>query len=274
MTRRPNAARWAQALVVVSSLTVTACGAARLALPATPGMPAADAADAFAQATSMCQGITTFSAELAVSGRVAGRRLRARLLAGTATPASMFLDAPAPFGASVFQLAARGDEATLILPRDRRVLERGRPDAVLEAMTGVPLSPADLHQALTGCVPAIDASGGREAGDLWRIIPGEQETYLHRVSAAAPWQLLAVIHRPVSRPAWRAEYRDFANGLPRTIQLVSEAAGRFDLRVALSQIEINAALDVATFVLRVPPEFAPITLDELREAGPLAEPDR
>ena len=141
-------------------------------------------------------------------------------------------------------------------------------------MTGVPLSPDDLHQALTGCVAAIDTSGGREAGETWRIFPGEHETYLHRVNANAPWQLLAVIHRPASRPAWRAEYRDFANGLPRTIQLVSEGASRFDLRVGLSQVESNAALDPATFVLRVPPGFTPITLDELREAGPLAEQDR
>ena len=51
----------------------------------------------------------------------------------------------APFGQPLFIFVATGDDATLLLPRDERVLEHGRPDAVLEAVAGVPLGAADLH---------------------------------------------------------------------------------------------------------------------------------
>ncbi len=46
---------------------------------------------------------------------------------------------------------------------------------------------------------------------------------------------------------------------------------RFDLRLALSQVEINGTLDPATFRVQVPAGAAPMTLEELRQAGPLAE---
>ena len=66
--------------------------------------------------------------------------MRGRLLAGLAAPASARLEAVAPFGPPVFIFVARDDEATLLLPRDRRVLEHGRPTAVLDAVAGVPMS--------------------------------------------------------------------------------------------------------------------------------------
>ena len=59
------------------------------------------------------------------------------------------------------------------------------------------------------------------------------------------------------------------NGLPRSIRLASADAERFDLRLALSQVEINVTLDADAFASSVPPEPTPITLEELRGAGPL-----
>ena len=102
-------------------------------------------------------------AEIAVSGSAGGRRVRGRLLAGVAAPASARLEAMAPFGPPLFIFVANNDDATLLLPRDDRVLEHGRPDAVLEAVAGVPLDAADLHATLTGCAPAGAPSQGRDA---------------------------------------------------------------------------------------------------------------
>ena len=61
----------------------------------------------------------------------------------------------------LFFFVATGDDATLLLPRDDRVLEHGRPDAVLEAVAGVPLGAADLATTLTGCAPASTPTGRR-----------------------------------------------------------------------------------------------------------------
>ena len=111
---------------------------------ATPASPA-DAAAALAQITGGVRAPSARSPrELAVSGSAGGRRLRGRLLAGVAAPASVRLEAVAPFGQPLFIFVATGDDATLLLPRDERVLEHGRPDAVLEAVAGVPLGAADL----------------------------------------------------------------------------------------------------------------------------------
>jgi hypothetical protein len=240
-------------------------------LPPGPGAPSADGAEAFAQAVATCQGITSISAEVAVSGAVSGRRLRARLLAGLAAPDSAYIEAPAPFGSPLFVFAAEGGEGTLWLPRDRRVLQHGRPADVLEAIAGVRLAPEGLRAALTGCTRLADVRTARQPNDTWRVIPGEIEVYLHRERVSEPWRLVAVVHHDPGGPEWRAEYRDFLNNLPRTIRLASSRAGRFDLRIALSQVEVNVPLEAATFRLQVPAGTAPMTIEELRQAGPLAE---
>jgi hypothetical protein len=237
-------------------------------------MPAPDITAAFDEATRGCRAIQTLTAELRVSGNVVTQSLRVRLLAGVAVPANVFLDAPAPFGASVFQLAARGDDATLILPRDRRALTGARTADVIEAIAGIPLTAEDLRLALTGCSRRQSATDGASAGDNWRVIPGGEEIYLHRETVAAPWRIVAVVRQPAGGVGWRAEYQDFRHGLPSMVRFVSVPAGRFDLRLSMSQVEIDTALDPGIFRVSVPSGFEPVTLDELRQAGPLAHVER
>jgi outer membrane lipoprotein-sorting protein len=264
MTARVRAA-WIAAMLAAS------CGAPRMTLPTGPGTPAPDAAQALAAASAACGNLTTMTAELAVTGRIGGRRVRTRLLAGLAPPASAYLDAPAPFGASAFVFVTNGEEGTLLLPRDRRVVASGRPAEILEAVTGVPLGPSDLRATLTGCAPEVSTEGAVALGDSWRLIRGTREVYLHRDSSADAWRLAAVVYREPGRLAWRAEYRDFSGGLPRAIRLTSADTTRFDLQFTLSQVETNVALDAATFRPKIPPGYTPITIEEIREAGPLAD---
>lgn len=262
-----------RALALAAALLCAACGAPPLVkLPAGPGAPAPDAADALAMATARCREVRTLTAEAGVSGSAAGSRIRGRLVAGVAAPASARLEAVAPFGPPVFIFVATGDDATLVLPRDNRVLEHGRPDTVLEAVAGVPLGAADLYLTLTGCAPASIPVQGRRIGD-WRIVtptaPGgagsEREWYVQRDNTAMAWRLVATVHRPAGG-AWRAEYGDFQNGLPRAVRLAAHDSKRFDLRLALSQVEINAVLDADVFTVQVPRTAEPITLQELTES--------
>lgn len=269
MTTRAGAALAAALLIAAST---AACGVPLMKLPTGIGAPTTDAGQALAQAVAPCRAVRNLSAEVAVSGRVGGRRMRGRLLAGVSSPASVYLDAPAPFGASVFIFAATGDDATLLLPRDRRVLEHGRPADVLEAVAGVALSPEELRAALTGCTDEGDASGAEQRGEHWRMIPGPPTLYLRRERASDPWRLVVVVHRQSGRPEWRAEYHDFSGDLPRTIRLTSTEPGRFDLRLGLSQVEINVPLDATTFHPVIPQGYSPMTLREIRDVGPLADP--
>jgi hypothetical protein len=232
-------------------------------LPPGPGTPAADAADALAQATAACSGIRTLTAEVAASGKVSGQRFRTRLSVGVAAPASARLEAVAPFGPPIFILVATNDDATLLLPRDERVLQHGRPADVLDAVAGVPLNAGDLYAVLTGCAPAVSQPEGRELGADWRVIADAagDTLYLHRAGSAQPWQLAVVIRR-----AWRVEYRDQLNGLPRTMRITSVtrdggAGASFDLTLALTQVETNVPLDAEVFRVDIRKSSLLISID-------------
>ena len=277
----------------VALLAAAACSQPLMRLPsgaATTANPA-DAAAALAQITAACATVRTVTGELAVSGSAGGRRLGGRLLAGVAMPASVRLEAVAPFGQPLFFFVAKGDDATLLLPRDERVLEHGRPDAVLEAVAGVPLGAADLATTLTGCPPASSSAlpdaGARQFGETWLVIggPGDpgspannigDELFLRRETGTRPWQLVAVLRRaPGPNRRWRAEYADRQSEIPRSIRVISvddngNTGRAFDLRLALSQVEVNTTLGDDVFQLQIPPSAVPVTIDELRAAGPLA----
>jgi hypothetical protein len=256
--------------VVLAALVASSCATPLMRLPAGPGRPAPDVATAITEATSGCRAVSSITAEVAVSGSVGGRPLRARLLIGLAVPASARLEAFA-YSQQIFVFVARGTDATLLLTRDGRVLQHGPPAAVLEAVTGVPLDASDLRLALLGCAVDPDSARGRLLGPDWRVVPeGRGELYLRRDPPAAAWRLVAAVHRDPGRPEWRAEYRKFEGNLPRAIRFVSSDSGRFDLRLTLTQVELNPKLEAAAFEVRVPPTAVPITIEELRQSGPLA----
>lgn len=262
---------WRVRLALAAAIATASCAAPLLKLPPTSGAPATDGANALAQALSTCRAVRTLTAEVAVSGRVNRQRIRARLQVGLAQPASAYIEAPAPFGAPIFVFAAQNDDATLLLPRDRRALEHGRPADVLEAIAGVPLAPAALRAALTGCLADGDARTNANQPDArWRVFPGDDEVYLHRDRDADPWRLVVVVHRGQGA-AWRAEYRNFVSNMPRSIHLTSTPADRFDLQLTLSDIEINVAIQPETFRVQIPAGTTPLSIDELRSAGPLAD---
>lgn len=260
----------AAAVIIAAALASASCAVPLAKLPSGPGAPAPDAREAIEEATSACRRVSTLTLEIAVRGSIGGRRTRGRLSAGLARPASARLEAVAPFGQPVFIFVANDDTATLLLLRDQRVLEHGRPDAVLEAIAGVPLDAAALRAVVTGCAVAPDPARARALGETWRVAPdGGDEVYLRREGASAPWRIVATVHHTPGA-GWRAEYRDFESGLPRSIRLASALAGRFDVQMALSQIELNTPLDANAFTVRIPRTAQPISIEELRQSGPLS----
>ena len=124
-------------------------------------MPDPTAIDAFTQATKPCAGLKTLTAELRLSGRAGGERIRGTLLAGLRAPAALRFEAVAPFGPPVFILAGRDNRATLLLPRDTRVLPDAAVAQLLERLTGLALAADDLRLILTGCLVDRGDAGGR-----------------------------------------------------------------------------------------------------------------
>src|SRR5438552_7698648 len=189
-------------------------------LPTGPGMPADDAASIIAQAITACRAVNTITLEMSVHGSAGGHRLRGRLTAGLAKPSSARLEDAASFGQRLFCIVANGPDASLLLPRDKRILEHGKPADVLEAVSGVPLDGAGLRTLVTGCANMPDASDAVSFGDNWRVAPdGTDNVYFRREGAAGSWRLVATTRRPstslgASGAGWRAEYAMFDDNLP------------------------------------------------------------
>jgi hypothetical protein len=257
-----------RAVVLVVALGAAACGAPLMKLPEGPGVPAPDASALLAQATTACSRVSSLSVEVGVHGSVTGSGVRGRLLVGLAGRDGMYIEAPAPFGAPAFVLGAVDGDATLLLPRDKRVDEHGTAGQMLEVIAGVPLEAADLRATLTGCPPSMPstASDARRIGDTWCVISGSTTVYMKRDEKT--WRIVSVVRSGAD--GWRTDFAAFVENLPRTVRVISNTARRFDLRLELSQVELNPRLDPRTFHVVVPAGTQSISLTEFRAGGPLS----
>ena len=225
-----------------------------------------------AKLATACTGVRTLTAELGLSGRAGDERLRGRVVAGFERPSSMRLEGVAPFGQPVFILAARNGSATLLFPGEKRILRGAPPEAILEALVGVTLAPADLLAVFTGCVvPGPRATAGRmHQGGLASIDveSGDQQSgtrtatlYVRRAGSA--WQL-----RAARRDKWQIEYAQGTGAFPQSVRLISPEQ-RVNLGASLSQVETNVDLDAAAFTVEEQKDLTTLTMEELRKAGPL-----
>jgi hypothetical protein len=247
-------------------ITAIACGPRRVTLPTDSGSPFPDFAAVHKQVSSACSGVRTLRSVLSLRGRVSDQRLSGTVHAGFERPASMRLEGIPPFGQPVFMLAAQGGNAVLSLPRDQRVLRGQPPQAILEALVGVNLAPADLLAILTGCVvPDPMPTAGRLHANGWASIDLQRagKLYLRRMSSQ--WEL-----RAAQRDGWQLEYTMAQSQFPASVRLTSDSQKvPVDLTTGISQLETNVDLDPAAFRVDVPPDAKPLTIEELRESGPL-----
>ena len=177
----------------------------------------------------------------------------------------MRLEGVAPLGQPIFILAAQAGAGVLLQPRESRVL-RGQPaEAILEALIGVNLSPDDLQAILTGCVvPDPMPAGGRMHANGWASVDlqGGARLFLRR---AGQWEV-----RAARRDGWQLEYTSGQSRFPESVRLVSESKIiQVDMTATIAQLEANVDLPAAAFRVDVPSDAKPLTLEELREAGPL-----
>ncbi len=248
---------------------MTACGPRRITLPTDPGTPLPDYAQIHSQVSSACTGVRTLQAVLGLSGRAGEQALRGRVIAGFEHPASMRLDGVAPFGAPLFVLAVNDASAVLWLPRDSRVVRHPSPEEILGALTGVTLAPGDLQALLTGCVvPAPRPTAGRLHGNGWASIDLESGATLYLRRQGTVWRV-----RAARRGRWQVEYPAWPGAFPQSIRLQSDGqVPDVDLTATISELEANIDLDGSVFTVDVPASALPLSIEELRAAGPLRDP--
>lgn len=245
-------------------LCVLAAGAGCAARgPARPAGPPTDdpaAVTALAAATAHCRPLRTATGEIRLSGRAGRERLRARLLAGFAEPSSLRLEALAPFGAPGLILASDGSATTVLFPRERQVLRGSTVPALLDALTGLALDADELRRLLFGCL-AGDGGRGRAYGGGWQVVDaGETRAFLRDGA------LVAADYR-----GWQIDYALPEGGVPRQVRVRrGPAPVAIDLTAVVGDLSLNTDIDPRAFVLDVPSDAVPITLDDLRRASPLA----
>jgi hypothetical protein len=245
---------------------VASCAPKPLSLPAGIGSPYPEFGAAYAEATKACSGVNTITASMAMSGQAGSTKLRGRIDAGFAAPDRARLEGLHPvFGKPVFVLVAEAGRGTLVLTREDRVLRDAPPDQIVEALAGVPLGPDVLRTAISGCGFGGSPGAGRAYSNGWIAAPtGDGDLFLRR--GAAGWEVAAATRGPVT-----IAYAEYAAGRPGTIRIRSQSADRTsaDLTLRLSDVDINTTLDPKVFQIELPERPVPLTLQELRRAGPL-----
>jgi hypothetical protein len=253
--------------VCIASLVTISCGRPpEVKLPSGTGSPFPQFADAYGQATEPCHNLTSLTAVLSMSGRAGQQNLRGRIDAGLAQPDRIALEGVAPFGKPIFVLTAAGGASTLVLPRDGRYLRGAAPAEIIEALTGVRIAPNELLMALGGCAFYVGSvSDGRTFANGWAAVDdGSATVWLRMIDGT--WREVAAERGPLT-----IYYDDFADGRAQRLRLVMKpptGAGA-DITLRISQLEVGKPLDPAVFKLAIPEGAQPLTLEELRRAGPL-----
>jgi hypothetical protein len=254
-------------LLLGAGLLLVALGCAPRVPPRPSGQAAPDptAGDAFAAATRACRGFRSLTAELSLSGRAGGDKIRGRVVAGLDTGGAIRLEGLAPFGAPMFILAGRDERGTLLLPRDHRVLRDTGIAAVLARLTGLALAADDLRLMLSGCLTdGGTPSDGRRWASGWQAVSlGVDRVAYVRTVQGAPVVVAA------DYGGWHVDYAEHAGGWPRVVRVRVAADATTDITARVGQLETNTPIAPAAFVVDVPADAEPMTLDELRSVAPL-----
>jgi hypothetical protein len=237
-----------------------------VSLPTGQGRPEPAAESRLAEVSKRCAAVRTWSAEIGVTGRVRDQTVRLKILGGTTSGGDLRLEGVAPFGSPLFLLVSSGDRASLLLPRESRLLKDASTAQVLDALIGLSLSAADVHALLTGCLGASgQAANGRAFDGGWLAVDvGDDRTAFLR-EVMGEWRLDAAKVGPMA-----IAYDAFSAAAPAEIRLASEGVDRRSavrLLLRLTQVEENAALPPEAFVLDAPPGTRPLSVEELRERG-------
>lgn len=259
------------ALAIVVAGVLPGCAPkVRLALPTGTGTPLTDVAAAEQVARGACQARTAVTADLRLSGRIDGERVRGTLQVGVARDA-MRLEGLAPFGAPVFVLAARPGQAVLLLPRESAVARGASSPELLDAIVGVALTPADLLAIVSGCgVSDWDVRGGATFGTSWTRLDLDEGRvlWLQVNPGGAPVLMAAADGR------WQIEYTRSGPGWPTAIRLrgaAGSSAGQTDAVFALDAPEALGALPEGALDVDVPAGAREVSLADLRSRRGLTE---
>jgi hypothetical protein len=135
---------------------------------------------------------------------------------------------------------------------------------VIDALVGIRLEPARLLGILSGCVSSdpvpIDAD---RIGAYGRVRTADTTVYLRQRDEG--WQLAAAEFGDLV-----VDYRRVESGVPRDIEV--RRGAEVSLRLRVIEFDRNPQLPASVFSVRVPESFVDVSVDQLRQNGPLGGP--
>lgn len=238
--------------------------------PAGEGTPVADLTAVQAHVDAVCTEPAALTADLRLSGRIDGDRVRGTLQVGV-TADSVRLEGIAPFGAPVFVLAGRPGQAVLLLPREPAVARGVSPGELLDAVVGVPFGPADLRALIAGCgVTGRHVHAASTFPQGWtRVVVDADRILWLRAAGGEPPVLVAA-----SDGMWEVSYTRDGATWPSTIRLRRRAEGRAatDASFVVDAPEALATLPAAALDVTIPAGAREVTVADLRNARELRQP--
>ena len=203
---------------------------------------------------------------MSLSGRAGGERVRGRVLTGLESGGAVRLEAVAPFGAPFFILAGRNERATLVLPREHRVLKDTGVADVLERLTGLALGADDLRLIVSGAWSSSAApTDGRQWGGGWQAVTIGPDRVAYLRIAERP----AGVDRRRLRPVACRLLRHTPAASRACVRVRRAGDAAIDITARIEQLEVNTQINPRAWVVEIPSDADPMTLDELRSIAPL-----
>jgi hypothetical protein len=256
--RLPPVLLWAVAMGSVS------CAAHRFVMPSGRGEPAPDAAANWDEATRDCRSVRAMSATLVVGGKAGSSIPDLDVFTGATADGGIYLEARYSQSA-LFTFGGTAERATLVLQADNRFII-DRADRILDALASVAIGPDRWLALLSGCATTTPAMQSAERfGKQVVVTTGGGRVVLE--SRDSRWRTVgaAFDHLTVRYDQWLPSAP--AHWVLASAPGVSPDVA-LDVRVRDPHIN-DPAIDPARFAPPLPAGATVMTLDELRESGPL-----
>jgi hypothetical protein len=134
-------------------------------------------------------------------------------------------------------------------------------------LTGLALGADDLRLIVSGCLVELAVpTDGKQWGGGWRAVTiGPERVAYIRMQNGQP-VLTAADYGP-----WHVDYSGHASGFPRVVRVRRAGDTAIDITARIEQLEVNTQINPRAWVVEIPSDAEPMTLDELRSIAPLAE---
>jgi outer membrane biogenesis lipoprotein LolB len=252
-------------------MLLTACGGTRAFVrPAGPPSSVSEAAAIWEAATNTCRTVESYAGALGLTGRIGVQRIRglASATLDVAIDRENRLAMEARVAGQVGFRLGGSESAAVLWLRDGNRVVKAPAASLLGALVGAPFAPSRLREVLAGCparvAPLVPAAR------YGRVVQfgSDDAARVFIEPADGRWHV-----RAWGFDRWTVTYEQDDDAVPRRITVSSDPGVTPAVLLSLRVNHVERDVDVppAAFTVVIPEGAREMTVDELREAGPLGD---